>query len=154
MPTQKEKYHLSIAGEFYVAAQLQRYEVHAVVTYGNAKKADVVVFSSESKRYLEIEVKSTGENKWVIGGRVPEKSEKPWVLVFFPEETLDPPEFYILTQAEMNGILTLEQNDYFEKYKMKHGEDYGDRPGVTSIKKKDIVQFKNKWDTIFNQLKE
>jgi len=37
MSKQAQKYHLSLAGEFYVAAELQRRGISAAVTYGNAK---------------------------------------------------------------------------------------------------------------------
>jgi hypothetical protein len=61
MPTnQPEKYHLAMAGEYFVAAQLQRLGVSASVTYGNAKRADVVAFSESSDRVVEVEVKTTG----------------------------------------------------------------------------------------------
>ena len=45
MKSQQRKYNLSLAGDFFVAAELQRRGVMASVTYGNAKKADVVAFS-------------------------------------------------------------------------------------------------------------
>jgi hypothetical protein len=44
MSKQAQKYHLSLAGEFFVAAELQRRGVAAAVTYDNAKNADVVAF--------------------------------------------------------------------------------------------------------------
>ena len=49
MSKQAQKYHLSLAGEFYVAAELQRRGISAAVTYGNAKNADVVAFSMSEK---------------------------------------------------------------------------------------------------------
>ena len=73
MSRQAEKYHLSLAGEFYVAAELQRRGISAAVTYSNAKKADVVAFSSGSYA-VAIEVKSTPGPDWVVGGSVPQPS--------------------------------------------------------------------------------
>lgn len=60
MKRQEEKYHLSMAGEFFVAAQLQRLGVSASVTYGNAKSADVVAFAKDKDIAVIIEVKSSG----------------------------------------------------------------------------------------------
>ena len=58
---QAAKYHLSLAGEYYVAAELQRRGIHASVTYGNAKQTDVVAFCEASTRAVVIEVKATGQ---------------------------------------------------------------------------------------------
>lgn len=44
MSKQAVKYHLAMAGEYFVAAQLHRLGVSAAVTFGNAKTADVVAF--------------------------------------------------------------------------------------------------------------
>jgi hypothetical protein len=65
MSTQLQKYHLSLAGEFFVAAELQRRGISAAVTYGYAKSADVVAFSMSGEKAVVIEVKSTSQLKWV-----------------------------------------------------------------------------------------
>ena len=72
MTKQKIKYNLGMAGEFFVAAQLQRFGLSASVTYGNAKKADVITVSEKTGKAIIIEVKSTSQKKWVIGNYVPE----------------------------------------------------------------------------------
>jgi hypothetical protein len=89
MSKQAQKYHLSLAGEFFVAAELQRRGICAAVTYGNAKSADVVAFSLSGEKAVVIEVKSTSSPKWVVGGTIPSASEKPWVFVYLPTEPSD-----------------------------------------------------------------
>ena len=63
--TQSEKHRLGLTGEYLVAGELLRRGIDAAITYGNAKKADVVAFSEE--RLLRIEVKTTSQIKWVLG---------------------------------------------------------------------------------------
>ena len=58
-----EKYHLAMAGEYFVAAQLQRLGLMASITYGNAKRADVIVFSESSDRVVVVEVKTTRKKR-------------------------------------------------------------------------------------------
>ena len=57
-----EKYHLAMAGEYFVAAQLQRLGLMASITYGNAKRADVIAFSESSDRVVVVEVRTTELN--------------------------------------------------------------------------------------------
>jgi predicted AAA+ superfamily ATPase len=79
---QKRKYMLGLSGEFLVAGELLRREISAAVTYGNAKKADVIAVNG--KIALPIEVKTTQEQKWVVGGKMPESNDSIWVLVYLP----------------------------------------------------------------------
>ena len=57
--SQQQKYSLNLAGEFYVAAELNRRGIFASVTYGAAKNADVLAFDQQSHQTAVIEVKTT-----------------------------------------------------------------------------------------------
>lgn len=152
MPTQSEKYHLAMAGEYFVAAQLQRLQVAASVTYGNAKSADVVAFTNNSDRVAVIEVKTTRQPQWVVGSRVPAQSQKPWVFVYLPEQSEEPPRFFVLTQTQLHEILTPLEAEYERRYKEKHGVEYGDKPGVVNISRKLLENYENNWQAIVDQL--
>jgi hypothetical protein len=152
MTNQAEKYHINIAGEFYVAAELQRRGVSAAVTYGNAKKADVIAFTSGGERAVVIEVKSTAQPKWIIGSYVPEEGKNPWVLVHVPSDATAPPSYYILTQSEIRAICVPISKAYTDKYKQKHGVDYGDKPGVVSLTKDQAKDHKDAWDKILKEI--
>lgn len=152
MSRQTEKYHLSLAGEFYVAAELQRRGIAAAVTYGNAKKADVVAFSSGSLA-VAIEVKSTPGQRWVVGGWVPQPSSAPWVFVHVPANSLAPPSFYVLSQKELYDILIPIDATYRRSYLAKHGKEYGDRRGVVNLSREEAEPFKDRWGTIIDLLK-
>lgn len=154
MPTSPtEKYHLGMSGEYFVAAQLQRFGLSASVTYGNAKSADVVVFIEDSDRVVVVEVKTTRQSNWVVGGRTPPKSEKPWVFVHLPEKNEDPPRFFILTQSQLHAILAPIDEEFDRKYTAKHGVEYGDKPGVVNISGKLLANYENEWRTIIEQLR-
>lgn len=156
MPTtlsrQAQKYHLSLAGEFFVAAELQRRGISAAVTYGNAKNADVVAFSTSGEKAVVIEVKTTSQSKWVVGGRCPSPSHKPWVFVYLPEDPEGKPSYYVILQSELNGILAPLEEEYFKRYSEKHGTDYGDRVGVVNLTRKQAEPYINGWERITAQL--
>ena len=152
MSKQKSRYHLSMAGEYLVAAQLQRLELMSSVTYGNAKSADVIAFNSTSDKATVIEVKTSSKGKWPIGSRVPDPSNKLWVFVHLPESVIETPEFFILTQEDIHNELKPEQDLYFKNYKEKHGVEYGDKPGVAALKIKHAEKYKDKWSTIVDSI--
>lgn len=152
MSKQAQKYHLSLAGEFFVAAELQRHGISAAVTYGNAKSADVVAFSTSGEKAVVIEVKSTSQPQWVVGGKVPVSSAKPWVFVHIPTDPDAPPNYFVAFQSELHDILAPLDADYCRKFKEKHGVEYGDRPGVVNFTSKQAEPFKNAWEKILGQL--
>lgn len=152
MSRQSQKYHLSLAGEFYVAAELQRRGVSAAVTYGNAKSADVVAFSMSGEKAVVVEVKSTAQAKWVVGGKIPAPSSKPWVFVHVPEDTQLPPSFFVLLQSELHEILAPLGDEYRRRFKEKHGVEYGERVGVENLTMKQAEPFRDGWSKILDQL--
>jgi len=151
---QAEKYHLSLAGEFFVAAELQRRGIAAAVTYGNAKSADVVAFSLTGERAVVVEVKSTSTRQWVVGGAVPAPSSKPWVFVHIPQSPEEPPSFYVLTQAELHSILAPLDAEYDRKFLAKHGEPYGTRAAVINLAQDHAASYKDAWKTIVGPLSQ
>jgi len=148
MSKQKKKYYLAMCGEYYVAAELHRRGVPASITYGNAKKADVVALSEGGDAATVIEVKTTNQSKWVVGNYVPQPSKKIWVFVYVPSDNAQRPTFYILTQTEITDILAPLDSAFRQRYKEKHGVEYGDKPGVCSLKRSDIEGYEDKWKKI------
>src|SRR4051794_790925 len=64
MTDQARKHNIGLAGEFLVAGECLRRGFTAAVTYGHAKKADVIVVAGN--RAATIEVKTTCEAKWIV----------------------------------------------------------------------------------------
>ena len=134
-----------MAGEYFVAAQLNARGIPSSITYGNAKKADIVAYSGDKNFCEVIEVKTTSQNKWVVGNKTPEKSRDLWCLVYLSESF--EPEFFILTSNDLNEILTPYDIAYRERYRNKHGKEFEGK-GVVSIKRTDVQHFQNSWETI------
>lgn len=154
MPSkQKQKYHLSLCGEYLVAGELQRRGINASVTYGNAKSADVVAFSESRNRVITVEVKTTGQPKWVIGNHVPESSQQPWVFVFAPPDHSQSPEYYVVSQQELHEIFKNNDDGYNEKYRDKHGKEFSGK-GVISVKKPLLLVHKGQWEKIIRAVNE
>lgn len=142
-----------MAGEYLVAAQLQRLCLSSSVTYGNAKSADIIAFDPETEKAFVIEVKTSSKRRWPIGSCVPPPSNKIWVFVSLTESITEQPEFFILTQAQLHEILFEEEQAYRERYFAKHGYEYGNRPSVARLLYKQARPFQNCWDTIINAFK-
>jgi hypothetical protein len=133
MSKQSRKHTTGLAGEFLVAGELLRRGIMAAVTYGNAKKADVIAINGTSA--VSLEVKSTSQCKWVLGGELPADNLNIWVLVHLPENEIESPEYFILTSAELRKQLLPQHEAYNKKYREKHGKDFSSK-GVVTIQRK------------------
>ena len=141
-----------MAGEFFVAAQLQRLGAAASVTYGNAKRADVVAISKSNAQVVVIEVKTSSSGSWPIGSRVPKPSNQIWVFVHLPTHSLDAPEYYVLDQSDLHSLFAPIEQGYMDRYKAKHGTEYGDKPGVAKATRTGLLAHKDRWQVILSRL--
>lgn len=156
--SQQQKYSLNIAGEFYVAAELNRRGVYASVTYGAAKNADVLAFDQESRQTAVIEVKTTAEpnKKWITGRHsIDENSIHPhlfWVLVLLPslDNSEGSPRFFVFTSKELVAKVSSAHSVYSEQYQVKHGTSFQDSKGVYSLLLSDAesMQAEGQWSKI------
>jgi len=143
--TQSKKQTMGMVGEYFVTAELNRRGINASMTYGNAKKADIIAYSPEDKTCEIVEVKTTDKNKWVIGGKMPIPDNNIWVLVLLNDNEY--PRYFIFTGAQLYQCLKPQDVEYRKKYLEKHGKDFDGR-GVVSLKKILADPFENKWSTI------
>ena len=133
MSKQSRKHTTGLAGEFLVAGELLRRGIMAAVTYGNAKKADVIAINGAKAASLE--VKSTSQPKWVLGGELPANNSNIWVLVHLPQDENASPEYFVLTSAELRGLVLPHHEAYNAKYRATHGKEFSGK-GVVSIQRK------------------
>ena len=148
--TQARKHTIGMAGEFHVAGELLRRGVMAAVTYGNAKKADVMAFANG--RSVAIEVKSTSEDKWVTGGTLPADSDALWVLVFMPRTLSEPPEYFVLTSRELLAAMMPRHSKYMRGYRERTGRDF-DGKGVASVWRRELKdEYKGAWGKVNDAL--
>src|SRR5262245_40559465 len=146
---QAQKHMLGLAGEFLVAGELLRRNITAAVSYGNAKKADVVAMHGRSAIWLE--VKTTRNKKWVLGGRIPDPDDSIWVLTHLPNDDAQSPEFFIVTGAELNSILTPRAEAYRAGFLARHGHAF-DGAGVVSVMRTEVQSHKAAWQKISEAL--
>lgn len=150
MSKQSQKHTTGLAGEFLVAGELLRRGIMAAVTYGNAKKADVIAINEAKAASLE--VKSTSKDKWVLGGQLPADNSSIWVLVHLPLDESASPEYFVLTSAELRSLLLPQHEEYNRKYREKHGKEYSSN-GVVSIQRKLLNDsHQGAWEKVRNEL--
>jgi hypothetical protein len=61
-----DKYHLSLAGEYRVCAELLKRGIFATVTFGNMKGCDVIAIGP-NQRAAKVEVKTSQSTRFVTG---------------------------------------------------------------------------------------
>lgn len=152
MTSSTAKYHMALAGEYFVAAQLQRLNIFSSITYGNAKAADVAVFDKESDRAVFIEVKTSPKGRWPIGPCVPCRSSRPYVFVYLPNNNIDPPRYFVMTQSDIHSLLMPGEQTYLKNYKSNNGREYGNKRGVAAMTMKFALEYENNWNAIITQL--
>jgi len=161
-----EKYFLSLAGEYRVASELLKRNLNATVTFGHAKSADVIAYSSNRKAVV-IEVKTSQEkniptlfyNKYATP-----QQEHPdfWVLVqiIVDESHNFKDRFFILSHLELSKV----QAKCNRAYRLRRGDIHkGQRVswqmhhllttearGFDKVPVVDIEKYENQWDKIMN----
>lgn len=146
----ESKYALGLSGEFLVAGELLRRGISAAVTYGNAKKADVVIFNEKSA--CQLEVKTTSSEKWVIGSNLPENEEQIWVLVYLSPELKKPPVYHVIVGEELRKLILPKHEAYGKRYKEKYGKDYSGK-GVVSINRSLLpAESEGNWEIIIRAI--
>ena len=98
-----DKYHLNLAGEYRVAAELFKRGIFATITYGNQKGADIYAIGAETRKTAVIEVKASNSQRFVTGFYQKYRQESTphpgfWVLYRLGS---DEEAFFVLSHAEM-----------------------------------------------------
>ena len=150
MTAQSRKHTLGLSGEFLVTGELLRRGLHASVTYGNAKKADVVVLSKSRRNAMVIEVKTTSQNTWVVGGTLPNQDDELWVFVHLPTLEKEPPRYFVLASTELHSIVVAEYDAYRERYRKRNGGEFSGKP-VHNLSLKQALPFEGMWQKVLER---
>jgi hypothetical protein len=157
---------LNLAGEFLVAAELNRRQILCSVTYGASKSADVFAFGESTDRLLRIEVKTTNKSKWPVGERGMKassgKSSRLWVLVHLPpplessgeddrRRGQHAPRFFVLTATEVESLARAGHDEYSRQYQERHGVPYS-QVGVPVITLDQAGEHEARWDKVRNAI--
>ena len=163
--TQEYKNLIGLAGEFLVAAELNRRGIHAAVTYGSSKSADVYAFQKDANRAVRIEVKSTpaGSKKWLVGRKatLPEnwRTNVFYVLVLLPPPVgpgsaktnavrgVHSPRFYVLESEELGHLLAEEHDKYLAGYHIRNRKEFTAK-GVPQLPIRLAEIHEDRWDKI------
>ncbi len=127
--SQREKCFCQLAGEYYVAAELNRRGIMAALTYGAAKSADIIATNDQNGKACIVEVKTAqAPNKsWRV---VPDIGERPntehmfWVLVLLPLQQSEMPRFFVFSEAGLAPLYRTPTQEYLARYEAKHGKPY------------------------------
>lgn len=159
---QEAKSLLNLAGEFAVASELNRRGVHAAVTYGASKRADIFAIGKDSERLVRVEVKCTDKGRWPIGARGATRpgaggDRARWVFVLMPPtlgkalsvagRAAAAPRFFVLTPADVFAAYGRGAAQYNERYRAKNGKDY-DKLGMPTLLLGDVEPFESRWELI------
>ena len=155
------KNHRGNASQFFVAGELCRRGMVAVVTLGNSPNTDILCSNSQGTKFVHIQVKTyvpKPKGTTCIVGKKAEKNYGAnfvWVLGGIPNPNTDTQmEFYVIPSSEMSKNVKHAHELWLQDPK-PNGEQRQDTV-VRTIHippKKDyagwsIEQFKNRWDII------
>ncbi len=146
-----DKYHLNLAGEYRVAAELLKRGIFAAVTLGNMKGADVIA-TGPNRRTAIIEVKASNSNRFVTGFfqryKTPESPHPTfWVLCAFkPGAEFNTERAFVLSHEEL-ARAQARRNCPGERL------SYGQAAarvvkGVDNVRVEDVKDFENDWSKV------
>ena len=149
METKKNGYNTGIASEYLVLSMLYRLDAKAYMTLGNEKRVDIRIAKTDGS-WISVDVKSVRSSDSIPVSNVEPKDGHYIIFVIYnnkfelqctvvensKKKFVDPtfPDFYIVPSKYVAEKKT--------KYKLKNG---GER---FNIFKKDIVDYKNKWEQL------
>jgi hypothetical protein len=134
------------AGEFFVAAELNRLGANAVTFAGNMPGIDIL--ANRNDKVVQIQVKSKREGTWQTSYKEGRKSIRPHDNRFWVFVDLKPaaPEFYIVPDHWIRRNIY----EFHQKYLRKYGgrRKSGSESTHHSIEEKRIREFKGKWSLL------
>lgn len=160
----KDKNARGTSSQFFVAGELCRRGLVAVVTMGNTPNTDILCSNREGTKFVHIQVKTyVPGNKTVSVGKKAEKyygENFIWVLAGIPLPDSDKPfEYYIVPSSEVSRHV-YEGHKQWLGVKGKKGQDHNDSsvrtislPPNASYSGWRIDEYKNRWEIIEDLLR-
>ncbi|HYA13232.1 MAG TPA: hypothetical protein VEF33_02725 [Syntrophales bacterium] len=139
------------AGEYYVAAELNRRGAYAVTFAGNMPKTDILASDCNQNRTVSIQVKSRRTGTWQCsikdGGKCAMKDNETafWIFVDLSKGK-DPPDYYIVPDCWIRNNIYETRSAYLKKRFGKRAVTL-DSPHH-AIDHRRLVQWKNRWDIL------
>ena len=159
--TKIESYLLNLAGEYRVCSELNKRGVFATITYGNRKGVDIYAISDAKNRALKIEVKTSQHGRFVTGITQKCLEDSPhapdfWVLCNIKAGAADAftERFFILSHNAICRIQKNRNQNYADKYKVRHGKAPDLKGGVDNVTIADVEQYEDHWSSIIKRVRK
>ena len=139
------------AGEYFVAAELNRRGLDAVTFTGNMPGIDIVASDWSRTRTIFIQVKTRVRGNWhtkASDGYKPGKQNFFWAFVHIPEEHLTSPRFWIVPYYWVREDIKKTHDEYMVRWRERN-------PGKErtvdhhSIHEKRLQDWAECWDLLF-----
>ena len=141
MPTGRQTQQTGRAGEYYVAAELNRRGFDAVTFTGNMPEFDAIAVTARRKT-LYIQVKAQTGRGWALN--INERLRKPtrnmfWILVLLPKTDEDErTRYWVIPDRDMRGIIQ-------GRYEAKPHEWDGKKITLLRLKVEDVAGWEDGW---------
>jgi hypothetical protein len=159
----EDKSHRGASSQFFVAGELCRRGLVAVLTLGNCPNTDVLVSNKAGTRFAHVQVKTyrPGRDKTVSVGTKAERDYGPaffWVLAGIPEiESSSGWEYYIVPSTEFSKIVLADHQLWMDtpgKKGQAHNENSVRAVAVPPAKMPYSVHsieiYRGRWDLIID----
>ncbi len=152
------------AAQFFVAGELCRRNLVAVVTMGNTPNTDILCSNNEGNKFVHIQVKTyePGNNSVIVSLKAEKNFGKNfvWVLAGIPKANIKKDfEFFIIPSSIVSKNVSESHKLWLSKAG-KNGRVRNDSsmraiilPPKTSVNGWSIKEFRNRWDIIEDLLK-
>ena len=162
--SESDKTHRGNASQFFIAGELCRRGLVAVVTMGNCPNTDILCSNKEGTKFVHIQVKTFRPgDKTCSVGRKAERNYGDnffWILGGIPTmSSVKEFEYYIIPCVEMSNNVT-QGMDQWMKTPGKKGQKHNDSnvrivtlPPQRGFNGWDISKYLNKWSIIEEKLK-
>lgn len=132
------------SGEYFVAAELERRGFTVAVPMSNVKDYDLLCINKKGKQFaLQVKTTSFGRNKWMLGEKNENISEKYVYYVFVHLHELDNPTYYIVPSKYVAQTISKGHSDWL-KSPGKEGKVHKDSP-IRTIEFHDD-KYLDRWD--------
>lgn len=159
----EDKSHRGAASQFFVAGELCRRGLVAVLTLGNCPNTDVLVSNKAGTKFAHVQVKTfrPGRDKTVSVGKKAETYYGPtffWVLAGIPEiESHSSHEYYVVPSAVMSELVSVAYKNWLDA-PGKLGQAHNDTslrsihlpPHTSVFQNHGLDEYLDRWDLILS----
>ncbi len=139
------------AGEYYVAAELNRRGAYAVTFAGNMPKIDILASDAKQNRTVSVQVKTRRSGTWQCSTTDGEKCKRNnnetafWIFVDLSKDK-NPPDFYVVPDWWMRNNIHETHKAYLEKHSGKRA--LLPRSTHHAVDHRRLEKWKDRWDIL------